>query len=364
MRLGAHIGISEGLPEAVRQGRAIGCDAIQIFSKSPQMWDGPPVAAEAAVAFRAAVAAEGLLNTSVHHGYLINLASPKAFMLRRSRKAFLDEIRRAELLGVDGLIFHPGAHLGSGPEAGLRTIAESLRQAIEAVPDGRVRLLLENAAGQGTAMCSNLEELQSVLASVNLPERVGVTLDTCHLFAAGFDFRSEEAYGQLMDRVEGTIGRQNVRAFHLNDARAGLASHLDRHENIGKGEIGRDGFTHLVTDARWADVPGYLETPLDDHGYDRYAEDLLLLRSLTVRPPGSQPPGRPKSAAKVTRTSPPARRRSTTGSAGGWPPAGALPPAPPIDSQPAGPIPGARARPHRRRAAVPIPRPTSGEREK
>ncbi len=285
MRLGAHIGISEGLPEAVRQGRSIGCDAIQIFSKSPQMWAGPPLAPEAAAAFRGAVREQGLLGTAVHHGYLINLGSPKAFMLRKSRKAFLDEIQRAELLGVDGLIFHPGAHLEIRTGRGLRTIGESVRKSLEAVPDGTVRLLLENAAGQGTALCSTLDELKTVLAAVDAPDRVGVTLDTCHLFAAGNDFRTEEGYGQLVDRIESTIGVDAVRAFHLNDAKAPLGSHLDRHENIGKGEIGTPGFAHLVSDPRWENVPGYLETPLDDRGYDRYAEDLALLRTLVASVP-------------------------------------------------------------------------------
>jgi deoxyribonuclease-4 len=282
MRLGAHIGIAGGLPEAVRQGRAIGCDAIQIFSKSPQMWEGPRVAPEAAAAFQAAVTAEGLQSTAVHHGYLINLGSPKAFMLRKSRKAFLDEIQRAELLGVDCLIFHPGAHLGSGVDAGLKAVAASVREALDRVPDGKVRLLLENAAGQGTALCSTLEELQTVLAEIDAPDRVGVTLDTCHLFAAGWDFRTAELYGRWADAVEASIGRTAVRAFHLNDAKAPLGSHLDRHENIGKGEIGRAAFGHLVSDLRWDAVPGYLETPLDDDGYARYAEDLTLLRSLVT----------------------------------------------------------------------------------
>ncbi|MCI4372592.1 MAG: deoxyribonuclease IV [Thermoplasmata archaeon] len=293
MRLGAHIGISAGLPEAARQGKAIGAEAIQIFSKSPQMWEGPAVAPEAAAAFRAAVREEGLLGTAVHHGYLINLGSPKAFMLRKSRKAFLDEIQRAELLGVDGLVFHPGAHLGSGTEAGLRTIAESVRKALEGVPDGTVRLLLENAAGQGTALCSSLEELKTVLGAIDAPERVGVTLDTCHLFAAGHDFRTTEGYGQLVDQIEATIGASVVRAFHLNDAKAPLGSHLDRHENIGKGEIGRDGFASLVSDPRWSAVPGYLETPLDDRGYERYVEDLTVLRSLvSPKPSPASPPRR------------------------------------------------------------------------
>jgi deoxyribonuclease-4 len=291
MRLGAHIGIAEGLPEAVRQGKSIGCESIQIFSKSPQMWEGPPVAPEAAAAFRTAVTAEGLLGTAVHHGYLINLGTPKAFLLRKSRTAFLDEIRRAELLGVDGLVFHPGAHLGSGPEAGLRTIAESVRKALESVPDGKVRLLLENAAGQGTALCSSLEELKTVLGLIDAPDRVGVTLDTCHLFAAGHDFRTSETYGQLVDRIEATIGSSAVRAFHLNDAKAPLGSHLDRHENIGQGEIGREGFGFWVSDRRWSDVPGFLETPLDENGYDRYAEDLATLRSL-VRSSADAPAAR------------------------------------------------------------------------
>jgi deoxyribonuclease IV len=289
MILGAHIGIADGLAQAPRTGRSIGCDAIQIFAKSPQMWAGPPLPASAAEEFRGAVRSEGLRATAVHHGYLINLASPKRPMLARSRTAFLDEIRRAELLGVNGLIFHPGAHLGSGRDAGLATIAESLRRALEAVPDGTVPLLLENAAGQGTALCSTLEELATVLSEVDAGPRVGVTLDTCHLFASGVAFGTEESYGALVDRIEDVLPAGAVRAFHLNDAKAELGSHLDRHENIGKGQIGLEGFRRLVNDPRWAEVPGYLETPLDDHGYDRYVEDLGSLRGLLGPPVGAAP---------------------------------------------------------------------------
>ncbi|MGA9839910.1 MAG: deoxyribonuclease IV [Thermoplasmata archaeon] len=290
MILGAHIGIAGGLAEAPRELRRIGGDALQIFSKSPQMWSGPPIAPAAAQGFRAAVGAEGVRATAVHHGYLINLGSPKTANLERSRTVFVDEIQRAELLGVDGLIFHPGAHLGSGVEAGLRTIGESLRGAIAAVPDGHVRLLLENAAGQGTALCSSFEELATILSTVDAPERLGVTLDTCHLFAAGFDFRTDEGYGALRDRIDATIGRSSVRAFHLNDAKAELGSHLDRHENIGKGQIGLEGFRRLVPDPRWAETPGYLETPLDGNdGYARYAEDLATLRSLVPRGAAAKP---------------------------------------------------------------------------
>ena len=289
MILGAHLGVASGLPDAVHELRKIGGEALQIFSKSPQMWSGPPIAPAAAAGFRAAVQEEHVRATAVHHGYLANLASPKPETLARSRSAFRDEVARAELLGVDGLIFHPGAHLGSGVDVGLRTIAESLRGAIDDTPGGATRLLLENAAGQGTTLGARLEDLQTVLSAVDAPARLGVTLDTCHLFASGVDFRTEEGYGRLVDRIHDTIGVATVRAFHLNDAKAELGSHLDRHENIGKGEIGLDGFRHLVSDPRWEEVPGYLETPLDDRGYARYAEDLARLKSLA---PGGTSPGK------------------------------------------------------------------------
>ncbi len=289
MYLGAHIGISGGFDQAVRQARSIGCESIQVFSKSPQMWAGPGIPPEAAAKFRAAVGVEGLKATAVHHGYLLNLASPKRPMLERSRRAFRDEIARAELLAVDALVFHPGARLDSTPEEGLATLVESLRGAVAEHPEGRARLVLENAAGQGSALCATFEELGQVLAEVDAPDRLGVLLDTCHLFAAGFDFRSTEGYGSMIERAEATFGRDAVRGFHLNDSKGPLGSHLDRHANIGKGAIGLDGFRHLVNDRRWAGVPGFLETPLDDAGYARYAEDLTTLRSLAGRAPKPVP---------------------------------------------------------------------------
>ncbi|NNN16882.1 MAG: deoxyribonuclease IV [Thermoplasmata archaeon] len=303
MYLGAHIGIAGGLARAPVEGRQIGCEAIQIFSKSPQMWAGPPIAPEGAVQFRQAVVREGLRATAVHHGYLLNLASPKPAMLRQSQKAFLDEIQRAELLGVDGLIFHPGAHTGSGVEAGIASITANLNDTFLATPGVHVRALLENSAGQGTTLCSNFEELQAIVTGLETPARAGVALDTCHLFAAGFDFRTAEGYGALVDRIRDTIGIERVHAFHLNDAKSGLGSHLDRHENIGHGEIGLEGFRHLVNDRRWRSVPGYLETPLDENGYARYATDLRALTTLRPRTSGGSSVTRPTGRA---RTRPPA----------------------------------------------------------
>ena len=162
----------------------------------------------------------------------------------------------------------------------MKRLGESLNWAFEATPGFKVRALLENAAGQGTAVCSNFEQLSQALSLVRDRERVGVAIDTCHLFASGVEFRTPESYGSMIDRLEADLGRSEVKAFHLNDAKAPLGSHLDRHENIGKGEIGVEGFRGFVTDPRWNSVPGYLETPLDDDGYARYIEDLSTLKAL------------------------------------------------------------------------------------
>ncbi len=308
MYLGAHLGISGGFSEAVTEAGRLGAESLQIFAKSPQMWSGPPVTPEAAERFREAVRASPLRATAVHHGYLLNLASPKPEMLERSRTAFRDEIGRADLLGVNALIFHPGAHLGAGIPAGISTLCESLTSALEATDGSPTRLLLENSAGQGTTLCSSLEELADVLGRVPNAQRLGVTLDTCHLFANGFDLRSNDGYGVLVDRIRATIGEANVRAFHLNDAKAPLGSHLDRHENIGRGEIGAEGMRRIVRDRRWTEVPGYLETPLDDRGYARYAEDLATLRASATTSPrragpraSPRPKARPAARTKVTR---------------------------------------------------------------
>jgi deoxyribonuclease IV len=295
--LGAHIGIADGLPEAPGTGRRIGCEAIQIFSKSPKLWAGPPLAPDAAAGFRAAVRSEGLKATAIHHGYLVNLASPKKAMLARSRKTFIDEIQRAEMLGVDSLIFHPGAHLESGRDEGLRVLVESLNKTFAATAGGKVRILLENAAGQGTALGSTFVDLAEVLARLDDPARAGVTIDTCHLFASGVDFRTPELYGATMDRLDRELGVDQVRAFHLNDAKADLGSHLDRHENIGRGQIGLDGFRSLVNDPRWSNTPGFLETPLADDDYAAYAADLATLRGLLVlEEAAAKPPRRPAGA--------------------------------------------------------------------
>jgi deoxyribonuclease IV len=299
MWLGAHIGIAEGLPQAVVTGHEIGCEAIQIFSKSPQMWGSAPIDPTNAEAFREAVRREGLRSVAVHQSYLPNLASPKKALLSRSRKTFVDELRRAEQLAVPALIFHPGAHIGEGVEAGLRRIVESIDWAIGETPGLACRALLENAAGQGSTLGSTFEELAWVLQHVSDARRVGVAIDTCHLFASGVDFRTDEQYAAMIEHLDGTVGLENVRAFHLNDSKGPLGSKVDRHENIGKGELGLEGFRRILNDRRWDSTPGYLETPLGDDGYAAYQQDLRTLRSLVTN--------RPEPTIRGSRT---ARRRA------------------------------------------------------
>lgn len=304
MWLGAHIGIADGLPEAVVTGHEIGCEAIQIFSKSPQMWGSAPIDPANALAFREAVQREGLRSCAVHQSYLPNLASPKKALLTRSRKTFVDELRRAEQLAVPALIFHPGAHIGEGVEAGLRRIVQSIDWAIGETPSLKCRALLENAAGQGSTLGSTFEELAWVLDHVSDRERVGVTIDTCHLFASGVDFRTDEQYAAMTAHLDTTVGLRSVCAFHLNDSKGPLGCKLDRHENIGKGKLGVEGFRRIVNDGRWASTPGYLETPIGDDGYGTYQQDLRTLRSLLTGTPGPAPGGR-RTARRRPSSSPP-----------------------------------------------------------
>ncbi len=283
MIFGAHIGISGGLARAPEEARRIGCDAMQIFSKNQQQWSARPLEEEVARAFRAAVREQKIRATAVHASYLINLGSPKPELWKRSQEALVDELQRAELLAIPSLVLHPGAHTGTGVAAGIPRVAEGARAALEQSGTRHVRLLLETAAGQGSTLGATFEELRELLDRIGRPGRTGICVDTCHVFAAGWDLTTPEGYGRFRDRLDATLGRTEVRLFHLNDAKSKLGSHVDRHANIGEGEIGLAGFRRVVTDPLFADVPGVLETPLGNDPKDPYAayeKDLRTLRSL------------------------------------------------------------------------------------
>jgi deoxyribonuclease-4 len=270
--------IAGGIALAPERGEAVGCEAIQIFSRSPRMLrNTKPLSVEEATAFREKLSTHHIIRAVIHANYLINLGSPKKSMLKVSRLAFVQELERAQQLGVRDVIFHPGAHLGKGEAFAVRTIAESLDWCLSHAKAPDVYAVLENTAGAGSVVGYTFNQIGDIMKRSSYPSRLALCVDTCHTFAAGYDFRSRGDYGDLMQVIDATVGLGRLRAFHLNDSKGDLSSHADRHENIGKGRIGVEGFRFLMNDPRLQSLPGCLEYPGDDAGYRR---NLKTLRSL------------------------------------------------------------------------------------
>jgi deoxyribonuclease-4 len=279
VRLGAHISIAGGIDRAVPTAHAVGCEALQVFVKSSNQWRATPFRDGETRRFRENLDATGIGPVVAHDSYLINLCSPDEALWRKSRDAFLVELDRCEALGIGFLVTHPGAHTGAGEAAGLARLARALDEIHALRPHQEVMVLLETTAGQGSSLGHRFEQLAAVRRQVAQPRRVGVCLDTCHVFAAGYDLRTPAAYRETMERFDETIGLEALRAIHLNDSKRELGSRVDRHEQIGAGRVGIKAFDLLLNDARLRDVPMILETP---KGPD-YAEDrvnLARLRSL------------------------------------------------------------------------------------
>ena len=275
--LGAHIPITGGVFRAPEKGRALTCDCMQIFSKNQMQWKAKPLSDEDARRFRAGVKEHGIIETVIHDSYLINLASPDDALLKKSRDAFLEEMVRARKLGVRYLIFHPGAHVGSGERAGISTIAESINWAHAEFESSDVGLLFEITAGQGTVLGHSFEQLAAMIDQLDEPSDAGICFDTCHAYAAGYDVRTAKGYERTMEQLDGSLGLDKLKALHLNDCKGNLGSRMDRHEEIGKGRIGVDGFANVMNDDRLDGLPMVLETPL---GEERYAQELQTLRAL------------------------------------------------------------------------------------
>jgi deoxyribonuclease-4 len=271
--------IAGGLHRAIERGEEAGCSVVQIFLKNQLQWAAKPYTGEEIAAFKAARKTSGIKMVFAHSSYLINLAAPAPADWQRAVGAFHDELERAEALALPFVVIHPGSHRGEGIEAGVARIARALDLVIAHTRGYRVMVLLENTAGGGDTIGRSFEELAALLGAVKEPERVGVCLDTCHLFAAGYDLRKGEGYEAAMKACAKLIGIRRVRAFHLNDAKAPLGSGLDRHEKIGRGRMGVATFRLLMKDRRFARVPMALETPKDpEPKADR--EALALLRRL------------------------------------------------------------------------------------
>jgi deoxyribonuclease-4 len=282
--LGVHVSVAGGLPTAFERAEALGCTAIQIFVKNANQWRGRELAGPEVEEFRAAHAASPVRPLLAHASYLINLATANAALREKSRAALAGELARCARLGVGGLVVHPGAHLGAGCDAGIERVAASLDRVLAKVPEAPVRILLENTAGQGSCLGDRLEHLERIRSLVARPERIGVCLDTCHAFAAGYAIHepagSEDFWAEALARFGAALG-----GVHLNDSVRPFGSRRDRHAHIGEGEIGLDAFARILQDPRLAAVPMVLETEPGD-GMAGHRKDLEVLRSLIPLPLG------------------------------------------------------------------------------
>ena len=280
--LGAHVSTAGGMEHAPERGRAINADSIQVFTSNQNQWRARPLTEENIDGFRAGMG-QGQPQMSVtHDSYLINLCSAEEWKLKRAVNAFIEEMDRSEALGIDYIVFHPGAHMGAGVEAGCAKVAQSLNTALDARPDHQTKLLVEITAGQGTTVGHTFEQVADILSQVRSPERMGVCFDTQHAFAAGYELRTPESWEKVFEEFDRVLGLDQLKVFHLNDSKRELNERVDRHEKIGKGHLGLVPFWCLVNDERFKELPAILETPVDDES--EYGEELKLLRSLIGAP--------------------------------------------------------------------------------
>ena len=281
LRLGAHESIGGGLYRALERGEVAGCQSLQIWTKNSRQWNAPPLDPPEIEQFQAAQSQREIHPIVAHASYLINIASPKPALYTKSVKALIDEAERCEQLDLPYLVLHPGAHTGDGMDAGLRRAQAGLRDVLAALPGYRVRILLETTAGSGSTLGSTFEELAALLEADTDNTGLGICLDTCHVFAAGYDLRSKQGYEAMMRSLDETVGLSTLHLVHLNDSQHPLGSHKDRHEHIGKGHLGVAGFQHILTDPRLEGIAGILETPKgEDLHEDR--ENLARLRAIVA----------------------------------------------------------------------------------
>lgn len=276
--LGAHMSIAGGLHHALEDAARHRCGAVQLFTASPNQWKVKPLDEVSTALYLDTDARLGPFASAVHDSYLINLASPDRDLRTRSLRAFIAEVERCEALRIPRLVFHPGAHMGQGEATGLRWVAEAMRETLRATMGFRTRLLVESTAGQGSGLGYRLEQLAELIDHCHGDGRVGVCLDTCHLLAAGYDFRTPEAYAGFRAELNSRIGLARVGWFHLNDSVKELGCRVDRHAHIGRGRIGAKPFGFFLRDPAFRHVPMVLETP-KEHDADR--RNLALLRRLS-----------------------------------------------------------------------------------
>jgi deoxyribonuclease-4 len=278
--LGAHTSISGGVFNAIKHGQEIGADVVQIFSKNQRQWSARWYAEEELETYFRLREETNIHPVMVHDTYLINLASPKAEILEKSISAFTNELQRTSTLKIPYLVIHPGSHTGAGETAGVKQVAESLKRCWESAGVTDVMILLETTAGQGTNLGYKFEHLRDIIEFSAIEKHLGVCIDTCHIFAAGYDMRTSQARDKTIQEFDKIIGLANLKAFHLNDSLKEFDSRKDRHTQIGQGEIGLEAFKAIINDSRVNQLPMILEVP---GGNEAYREDLALLRRLISR---------------------------------------------------------------------------------
>ena len=278
---GAHMSIAGGCHNALLASQKHACPAVQLFTKNANQWSGRDLSDVDVALFSRTRREAGVRRAAAHDSYLINLASPDEALYRRSVEAFVGEARRAERLGLDYLVMHPGAHLDSGEAAGLGRVAGALDEVHARCAGYRVRVLVETTAGQGSSLGWRFEHLARILSLVAAPGRLGVCFDTCHVFAAGYALAPEKEYRATMRAFNRTVGLKRLKAFHVNDSLRPLGSRVDRHAHIGRGELGTEPFRLLINDRRFRSRPMILETPKEEGEVDDMdAVNLATLRGL------------------------------------------------------------------------------------
>ncbi len=277
--LGAHTSTSGGVSKAIERAEKLHFTAIQIFTKNNNRWFAKPLEENEIEKFKKLWESSDIKYIVSHDSYLINLCASNPELLEKSRKAFVDELQRCETLGIPYLNFHPGSHTGRGEEDGLKVIAESINIAHEKTESFKVSSMLELTAGQGTALGYKFEHIAKIIEMVEEKSRMSVCIDTAHIFAAGYDIRSKETYQKTIKEFDEIIGLEKLKCFHINDSKKELSSRVDRHEHIGKGFIGTEGFANIMNDKRLEAIPKILETPKGKEQLEDL-ENLEVLKSL------------------------------------------------------------------------------------
>ena len=277
--LGAHVSIAGGVAESIGRGKSIGCDCIQIFTKSSRQWKSKPYTEEEIAAFRRNVRESDIRCVVAHDSYLVNLGAPDDVLRKKSIAGFIDELERCEALGVPWLVAHPGSHVGSGEDVGIATIAKSIDEAHKSCPGFNVKVALEITAGQGSNLGCSFPQMARIFNAVKENDRLRLCFDTEHAFASGYDISNAEGYERTFAELDQHIGIKRIVAFHLNDSMKPFNSRIDRHEHIGKGHIGTGAFERLLHDERFFGIPMCLETEPGPEMKD-IAADLVTLRGL------------------------------------------------------------------------------------